>query len=94
MSRSSLPISAFWMKIIGVFFLGLFLVVWENVEAQRFERQVMLMRREVDRLTYENGRLQTQIHQWTASSHLDSVARKDYGMEPPDPSRIIGIQQP
>ena len=94
MTRFSIPISGFWLKVLGAIFLGLFLVFWENVEAQRQERQVILLRREVDRLTYENGRLQTQIHQWTSFSHLDAVARKDYGMEPPDPSRVIGISQP
>lgn len=93
MSRP-LPIPPFWLKLLGVFFMVLFMVIWEHVEAQRLERQVTLLRREVDRLTYETALLRTQIHQKTTPSHLDETARKDFHMEPTDASRVIGIAHP
>jgi len=93
MSRP-LPISPFWLKLLGVFFIVLFFVIWEHVEAQRMDRQVVQLRREVDRLTYETALLRTQIHQRTTPSHLDAVARKDFKLEPMDPSRVVGVTPP
>ena len=90
----ALPVSTFWLKLIGAFFVVFFLVVWEHVEARRLERQVIVLRREVDRLTYETALLRTQIHQRTTPSHLDAAARKDFGMEPVDPKRVIGLSTP
>ena len=50
------------------------------------------MRLEADRLTYENGRLQMQIHQYEAPSNLEALAKKNFSMIPLDPSHRIGIQ--
>lgn len=66
--------------------------VWEHVEAERMVRRLDVLRGETDRLVYENGRLQMQIHQWVAPSHLDAMARQQYGMKPLGASQIIGIQ--
>ncbi len=91
--KRHLPISPFWLKVLGAFFVVFFLVVWEHVQANRYERRVTILRREMDRLTYETALLQTQIHQRTTPSHLDDVARRDFGMEPLDAKRIIGLPQ-
>ena len=88
------PIKPFWLKILGAFFVVFFLVILEHVEYQRSERRVIQLRREMDRLMYETALMRSQIHQRTTPSQLDAMARKDYGMEPIDPSRVIGIPQP
>lgn len=84
----------FWIKLGAVFFAVLFFIVWEHVEARLIEKQVKLMRREADRLTYENGRLQTQIHHWESPSNLDQMAKNQYGMGPIDPKNRIGMATP
>jgi hypothetical protein len=83
----------FWMKLMGGTFVVLLLTVWEHVEALREERQVKILRLEADRLTYENGRMQMQIHQWVSPGHLESVARKEFGMVPLDAAHVIGLNK-
>jgi hypothetical protein len=80
-----------WSKIFGVILAVLMVRVWENVQAQRLERGLAMKRLEADRLTYENGRLQMQIHQYEAPSSLEAIA-KAQSMVPLDPSRRVGIQ--
>jgi hypothetical protein len=80
-----------WIKIFGLILTVLMLRVWENVQAQRLEHSLTAMRLEADRLTYENGLLQMQIHQFVAPSHLEVLA-KELSMIPLDPSRRVGIQ--
>lgn len=84
----------FWLHLGGAFFAVLLIIVWEHVQARSFDRQLKQMRLEADRLTYENGRLETQIHQWISPSHLDQVAKQQLGMTPPDPKHIVGLHNP
>jgi len=81
-----------WVNICGAILCVLMLRVWETVQSRRLEKQLKGLRLEADRLTYENGRLEMQIHQYEAPSHLEAVAKKDFAMGPLDPSRRIGIQ--
>jgi hypothetical protein len=81
-----------WAKWCAAVLFVLLLRVWEHVESGRMERQLKTMRVEADRLTYENGRLQGQIHQWMAPSHLEAVARSEFQMAPVKSSHVIGIQ--
>ena len=81
-----------WVKICTVVMVVLMLRVWENVQVQRLERQLKVMRTEADRLTYENGRLQMQIHQYESPSNLEAMAKKNFSMIPLDPSHRVGIQ--
>src|ERR1700687_436945 len=60
-----------WVKICSAIMVVITLRVWENVQTQRFERQLKGLRAETDRLTYENGRLQLQVHQFEAPSNLE-----------------------
>ncbi len=80
-----------WMKYCALILAVLMLRVWENVQAQRLKRQVGTMRSEVDRLTYQNGLLQKQIHQSLAPSRLDAAA-KERSMGPLPPERRVGIR--
>jgi len=81
-----------WTKICAAGLCVLMLRVWENVQAQRLDRQLKVLRLEADRLTYENGKLQVLIHQYEAPSHLESLAKSDFSMIPLDPSHRIGLQ--
>ena len=80
-----------WTQIFGLILAVLMLRVWENVQAQRLERHLTSMRLEADRLTYENGVLQMQIHQFTSASNLEVLAKK-LNLVPLDPARRVGIQ--
>lgn len=84
----------FWAKMGCALLSVMLLTVWEHVQALRLERHVSALRKEADRLTYENGRLQNQVFQWTSPSHLDALARQQYGMAPPDSAHVIGIRPP
>ena len=66
--------------------------VWETVQAQRLERQLKTLRQDTDRMTYENGRLQMQIHQYEAPSNLEMLAKKNLSMMPLDSSHRVGLQ--
>lgn len=81
-----------WAKIWGAVLCVLMVRVWENVQAHRLERQLKALHIEADRLTYENGRLQVQIHQYEAPSHLESLAKTEFSMIPLDPSHRVGLQ--
>jgi cell division protein FtsL len=81
----------FWIKMGAAVLVGLMVTVWEHVTAVRLERELKALHKEHDRLTYENGRLQMQIHQWTAPSNLDALARKNYGLMPADSAHIVGV---
>lgn len=83
----------FWMKALTAMIVFLLLLVWEHVQASHMERQLKSMRKEADRLTYENARLQTQINQWVSPSHLDKVAKQELGMIPLDSEHVIGLQR-
>jgi cell division protein FtsL len=80
------------IKIFSIVLCILMVRVWETVQGQRLERQLKTLRVEADRLTYENGRLQMQIHRYEAPSQLEAIAKKDFSMVPLDPSHRIGIQ--
>jgi len=80
------------IKTISVVLCILMVRVWETVQGQRFERQLKTLRLEADRITYENGVLQMQVHRYEAPSHLEAMAKKDLTMIPLDPSHRIGIQ--
>ncbi len=84
----------FGLKLLGGVVAVLLAMVWEHVEALRLQRQIRSMHKEVDRLVYENSRVQTQINQWMSPSNLDQVAKKEFHMMPPDPQHLIGVQRP
>lgn len=79
------------VQLIALAFIVMLLMVWEHVEAVRLKQKVGMMRREVDRLTYENGRMRMHVHQWESPSHLQAVARDTYKMASPDPKQVIAL---
>jgi hypothetical protein len=80
------------LKIFGAILCILMVRVWETVQSQRLERRVKTYHQEADRLTYENGRLQVQIHQYEAPSHLETMAKTTYSMIPVDSLHRVGLQ--
>lgn len=79
-------------KLFAVVISILMCRVWETVQSQRLERQLKSLHVESDRLTYENGRLQMQIHQYEAPSHLEALAKTNFAMIPLDPAHRVGLQ--
>jgi len=72
-------------------FAALLMTVWETVQSQHYHKDVSSLRRQVDRLTYENARMEMQIHQWESPSHLDWMARQQFKMGPLDSQHVIAI---
>lgn len=79
-------------KLFGIVLLVLMARVWIHVQAQRLDRQVKSLRLEADRLMYENGRLQVQVHQHVSPANLEWLAKSNYAMGPLEPKRRIGLQ--
>jgi cell division protein FtsL len=92
--RSSTENFYYGMKVMGVVLSFMMFMVWEHVEARHLERRLTAMRKEEDQLIYQNARLQSQINQWLSPSHLETLARKQLGMAPPDPGHRIGVELP
>ncbi len=93
MARSPLSNLQGWAKIMAATITVLLLIVFEHVEALRLDKQLKIMRKEADRLTYENASMQRQIHQWVSPSHLETVARRDLHMGPVEPTRVVGVER-
>jgi cell division protein FtsL len=83
----------FWAKLSAGILVALLLMVWEHVQALRLNRDLQEMHQEADRLTYENGRMQTQVNEWISPSHLETVARQQFQMVPVDTNHVIGIEK-
>ncbi len=93
-NRTSTDAFYYWMKVLGVSLSILMFMVWQHVEARHLERALKGMRKEEDELIYQNAHMQSQINQWLSPSHLDSMARKDLGMAPPDAKHRVGVEFP
>jgi len=82
-----------WVRLGIVFVFALIGMIWQRVEARRQGKQVLELRQNVDRLRYENGKMQTQIHQWTAPSHLEALAKEKYKLLPPTPEQRVTVDR-
>lgn len=92
--REAAGVQRFWINLGIAFVVVLLFMVWEHVEANRLRSKNKDLRREADRLTYENGLMQTQIHRWTSPTHLDQIARQQHHMAPLDSKQVIGLETP
>jgi len=84
----------FWAQIAAAFLVALLLTVWEHVQSGVISQQLKILHAQADRLTYENARMQMQVHQWVSPSHLDQIAREEYHLAPLDGAHTIGLKQP
>lgn len=91
-NRSSVETLSQGLKILGITLSILMFMVWQRVEARRLQRQVEALQKEEDKLVFINARMQSQINQWIAPSHLEFMARKELQMGPLDPKRRIGME--
>lgn len=82
------------MKILVGTLALLMFMVWQHVEARHLERALKGMHKEEDELIYQNAHLQSQINQWISPSNLESMARKQLGMVPPDAAHRVGVSLP
>jgi cell division protein FtsL len=87
MRGSSSDRTLFWLPLAGLLVAVSLVMVWQRVKAHSFQRESNHLRQDIDAMRLANGRLEAQIHQWTAPSHLAEVAKKDYGMAPAKPGQ-------
>jgi len=66
-------------------------MVWQRVRARELEKETRAIRLEVDRLRYENGKLQNQVHDWTAPSRLEALAKQEYNLVPLTPAQRVEV---
>jgi cell division protein FtsL len=76
-----------WKSFAALFVIVALGMVWQRVKVRTYERECGHLRQDIDRLRYENGRLDMQIHQWISPSHLDTIARQTYAMAPVKPAQ-------
>lgn len=91
-TRSASPPSRTPWLIAGVVATAM-LLVWQRVQARHYQRESARLQQDIDALRYENGRLDTQIHQWVSPSHLDSLAKTTFKMAPPDARQMQMLPQ-
>jgi len=75
------------ISLVVAFILVALGMVWQRVKVRTLERESGHLHQDIDRLRYENGRLDMQIHQWISPTHLDMLARQTYNMAPPKPAQ-------
>jgi cell division protein FtsL len=76
-----------WKLFSAVFVIVALGMVWQRVKERTLELESRRLHEEIDRLRYENGRLDVQIRQWISPTHLDAMARQTYGMAPAQPAQ-------
>jgi cell division protein FtsL len=81
-----------WARLAIVFVVALLGMVWQRVKARQLDREFNQLRQEADRLRYENGRLQVQIHQWVSPTNLDTHA-KQRGLLPLSPAQRVSVSR-
>jgi len=80
-----------WVRLGVVLVFVLVGMVWQRVQARSLDREAKAIRLEVDRLRFQNGNLQSQIHQWTAPSRLEALAKEKYGLVPLTPTQRVTV---
>ena len=80
-----------WVHLGIVFVLILIGMIWQRVRARELDREAKAIRLDVDRLRYQNGNLESQIHQWTAPSRLEALAKEKYNLVAPTAQQRVAV---
>jgi cell division protein FtsL len=70
-----------------------FAVVYSKHESRKLFVELQHVRKQIDELNIEWGRLQLEQSAWSAHGRIESIARKRLGMKLPDANEVIYIQQ-
>ena len=87
------------VEVVGVLALAAAVVasgVW-IVTAEQRSRQLFIegeaLNRELDRLQTDWGRLQIEQSTWAAQPRIESLARGDLSLVPPQQSQVVMLQE-
>ena len=68
-------------------------VVYTKHQSRKLFVELQAVRKQIDELNIDWGRLQLEQSAWSAHGRIESIARKRLNMKLPDASEIIYIRQ-
>jgi cell division protein FtsL len=88
--KMQLAITAFLLLLV----MGsAFAVVYSKHESRRLFVELQQVRKQIDELDIDWGRLQLEQSAWSAHGRIESIARKRLGMKLPDADEVVYIRQ-
>ena len=70
-----------------------FAVVYSKHKSRKLFVELQLVRKQIDELNIDWGRLQLEQSAWSAHGRIESIARKKLGMRLPEANEVIYIRQ-
>ncbi len=70
-----------------------FAVIYSKHQSRKLFVELQQVRKQIDELNIEWGRLQLEQSAWSAHGRIESIARKRLGMKLPDAGEVIYIQR-
>jgi cell division protein FtsL len=70
-----------------------FAVIYSKHQSRKLFVELQQVRKQIDELNIEWGRLQLEQSAWSAHGRIESIARKRLGMKLPDADEVIYIQK-
>ena len=85
-----LPITAFLLLLVMGSAIA---VIYSKHHSRKLFVELQHVRKQIDELNIEWGRLQLEQSAWSAHGRIESIARKRLGMKLPDANEIVYIRQ-
>jgi cell division protein FtsL len=70
-----------------------FAVVYSKHKSRKLFVELQQVRKQIDELNIDWGRLQLEQSAWSAHGRIESIARKKLGMRLPEANEVIYIRQ-
>lgn len=88
--KMQLSITAFLLLLVMGSAFG---VVYSKHESRKLFVELQHVRKQIDELDIDWGRLQLEQSAWSAHGRIESIARKRLGMKLPDADEVVYIRQ-
>ena len=82
------------LLVVGVLVVGAGLYAWPHLQHRQTTMETERMNRERERLIEENRKLRLEKAALENLRRVETIAVKDLGMTPPEPSRTIVVEVP
>jgi cell division protein FtsL len=81
------------LAVVGVLVVGFVLYAWPHLQVRQTGREAELLSRERERLIEEGRKLRLEKSVLENLRRVESIARRDLGMSPPPPERLIVVER-
>ena len=82
------------LVLVAVLVVGLVLYAWPHLEIRQTGMATERMNREKERLIEQNRKLRLEKATLENLRRVESIARRELGMETPAPERVIVVERP